>query len=218
MIPFSFECGAARTVRHGKERIHKMIDCVYTEPVALHVFFNAFFLYSFMGWVMECIVIRREKGKWENRGFARLPFCIIYGFGAMLGFAILRPFSGNYVVLYLVGAVLATAFEYLTARLMLRLFGTFWWDYTNKPFNYKGILCLESTLGWGVIAVLLFAFLHRIVFRAVMYIPTRISMCLAFLLVSAYAIDFAISLRRSLRRARAASAEQGTAQQGTAAK
>lgn len=80
----------------------------------------------------------------------------------MLGFALLRPFSGNYVLLYLVGAVLATLFEYLTARLMLRLFGTFWWDYTNKPFNYKGILCLESTLGWGLIALLLFAFLHRL--------------------------------------------------------
>ena len=147
----------------------------YTAPVAPHVLINAFFLYSFLGWVMECIVIRREKGRWENRGFAHLPFCIIYGFGAMLGFALLRPFSGNYVLLYLVGAVLATLFEYLTARLMLRLFGTFWWDYTNKPFNYKGILCLESTLGWGLIALLLFAFLHRLVFRAVLLIP--VSQC-----------------------------------------
>lgn len=86
----------------------------YTAPVAPHVLINAFFLYSFLGWVMECIVIRREKGRWENRGFAHLPFCIIYGFGAMLGFALLRPFSGNYVLLYLVGAVLATLFEYLT--------------------------------------------------------------------------------------------------------
>ena len=68
-----------------------MTDLFYMEPVALHVLLNAFFLYSFMGWIMECIVIRREKGKWENRGFAHLPFCIIYGFGAMLGFAVLRP-------------------------------------------------------------------------------------------------------------------------------
>lgn len=151
----------------------------YTAPVAPHVLINAFFLYSFLGWVMECIVIRREKGRWENRGFAHLPFCIIYGFGAMLGFALLRPFSGNYVLLYLVGAVLATLFEYLTARLMLRLFGTFWWDYTNKPFNYKGILCLESTLGWGLIALLLFA----------------------FLLVCAYAVDFAVSAYQAYQNA-----------------
>ena len=107
------------------ERMENVGTIFYTAPVAPHVLINAFFLYSFLGWVMECIVIRREKGRWENRGFAHLPFCIIYGFGAMLGFALLRPFSGNYVLLYLVGAVLATLFEYLTARLMLRLFGTF---------------------------------------------------------------------------------------------
>lgn len=179
----------------------------YTAPVALHVLINAFFLYSFLGWVMECIVIRREKGKWENRGFAHLPFCIIYGFGAMLGFAILRPVSHNYVLLFVVGAVAATAFEYITARLMLRLFGTFWWDYTNKPLNYKGILCLESTLGWGVISLLLFTCLHRAVFHVVLLIPARISAALAFVLVSAYAIDFAISMYRAFHGARAASEE-----------
>lgn len=188
-----------------------MIDYFYTEPVSLHVLLNAFFLYSFMGWVMECIVIRREKGKWENRGFAHLPFCIIYGFGAMVGFAVLRPFAGNYLVLYVVGAALATAFEYLTARLMLRLFGVFWWDYTNKPFNYKGILCLESTLGWGVIAVLLFAFMHRAVFDVVMRIPVRVSVGLAAVLGCSYAVDFAVCLYRSLRRAHTAPAAEETA-------
>lgn len=209
----------AGSARPGKKGFANMIDFVYTEPVVLHVFFNAFFLYSFMGWIMECIVIRREKGKWENRGFAHLPFCIIYGFGAMLGYAILRPISDNYVLLYIVGAVLATAFEYLTARLMLRLFGTFWWDYTNKPFNYKGILCLESTIGWGFIAVLVFAFLHRGVFQVVMRIPPRISRDVAVLLVGAYTIDFAISMRQSLRRAHAAREEQAApAEQEAAAK
>ncbi len=183
------------------ERMENVGTIFYTAPVAPHVLINAFFLYSFLGWVMECIVIRREKGRWENRGFAHLPFCIIYGFGAMLGFALLRPFSGNYVLLYLVGAVLATLFEYLTARLMLRLFGTFWWDYTNKPFNYKGILCLESTLGWGLIALLLFAFLHRLVFRAVLLIPDRVGLAAAFLLVCAYAVDFAVSAYQAYQNA-----------------
>ena len=121
----------------------------YTAPVAPHVLINAFFLYSFLGWVMECIVIRREKGRWENRGFAHLPFCIIYGFGAMLGFALLRPFSGNYVLLYLVGAVLATLFEYLT----------------------------------------------------VLLIPDRVGLAAAFLLVCAYAVDFAVSAYQAYQNA-----------------
>ena len=112
----------------------------YPEAVSLSVLINVFFLYSFLGWVMECIVIRREKGHWENRGFAHSPFCIIYGFGSMLGYAALNPLADNLVLLFFVGALTATAFEYLVGRAMQRLFGDFWWDYSEKKFNYKRII------------------------------------------------------------------------------
>ena len=161
---------------------------------------NAFFFYSFFGWVMECIVIRRERGIWENRGFVHLPFCIIYGFGAMLGFVLLRPLARNYPLLFLVGAVLATALEYLTGRLMLRLFGRLWWDYSGKPFHYQGIICLESTIGWGIISVLLFAVLHRTIFFLVTSLSRRSSIMLAVTLTATYLIDFAYCACAALER------------------
>ncbi len=161
---------------------------------------NALFLYSFCGWVMECIVIRRERGVWENRGFVHLPLCIIYGFGAMFGSALLRPIAHNYLLLYVTGALLATAFEYATGRLMLRLFGQLWWDYSNKPFNYQGIICLESTVGWGLIAVLLFAVIHRLVFSTVSRLSGPASAVLAMGLTAAYLIDFTYCLRAALQR------------------
>ncbi|MEG2698180.1 MAG: putative ABC transporter permease [Ruthenibacterium sp.] len=167
----------------------------FAQPYAWYDALNAFFLYSFLGWCMECVVIRREKGAWENRGFVHSPFCIIYGFGAMLGYVLLKPFSGNYLFLYLAGVVLATTFEYLTARLMLRVFGALWWDYSEKPFNYKGILCLESSIGWGVIAVLLFAVMQRTVLLTVRLIPPRIALLMSLLLLCGYALDFALSVR-----------------------
>lgn len=181
--------------------LDNLLTPFYHTAVPLWALIDAFFLYSFLGWCMERVVIRREKGEWENRGFVRSPFCIIYGFGAMLGYALLRPFAGNYVVLYVVGAVAATAFEYLTALLMLRLFGTFWWDYTNKPFNYRGIICLESTLGWGLVSVLLFAFMQNGVFTVVRRLSPRAGMAFAVVLVALYAADFAFSMRRALHAA-----------------
>ncbi len=190
----------------------------YFHPVELYELINAFFLYSFLGWVMECIVIHREKGRWENRGFAHVPFCIIYGFGAILGYWILKPFSSNYALLYVVGALMATAFEYLTALLMLRLFGSLWWDYTNKKFNYKGILCMESTLGWGVIAVLLFVCLHRFVFGLVLAIPDEIGAGLAFALTCVYGLDFAWCVRRSLAAAARVHEGQSFVEKGSMAK
>lgn len=181
--------------------LDNMLTPFYHAPVPLWALVDAFFLYSFLGWCMECVVIRREKGAWENRGFVKSPFCIIYGFGAMLGYALLRPFPGNYVLLYVVGAAAATAFEYLTALLMLRLFGSFWWDYTNKPFNYKGIICLESTLGWGLISVLLFAFMQNGVFAVVRRLSPQAGMAFAAVLVALYGADFAFSMRRALHAA-----------------
>ncbi|MEG0338764.1 MAG: putative ABC transporter permease [Oscillospiraceae bacterium] len=166
----------------------------YNNPALI---LNAFFLYSFLGWIMECIVIRREKGHWENRGFVHIPFCIIYGFGAMIGYIVLKPFSFNWLLLYVASAVIATAFEFLTANLMLRLFGTLWWNYDNKPFNYRGIVCLESTLGWGIIGILLFGGMHNLIFTIVGKLPNNIASFTAFVLVCCYVVDFAISMRKA---------------------
>ena len=169
---------------------------------------NAFFVYSFCGWIMECLVIRRETGRWENRGFVHLPLCIIYGFGAMFGYAMLRPISHNYVLLYFTGALLATLFEYITGRLMLRLFGKLWWDYSNKRLNYRGILCLESTMAWGAIAVLVFALVHRTVFHLVARIPDPAAPLLAGGLCAAYLADFTLSARSALHHSRKSEEEK----------
>lgn len=176
----------------------------YERQVSLDVLVNVFFLYSFLGWCMECVVIRyREKGIWENRGFTKLPFCIIYGFGAMLGYALLRPLAGHNLLIYLVSAAGCTVFEYATGCLMMRLFGEFWWDYNHKPFNYKGMICLESTVAWGFLGLFVVHFLHGAIFRLILRIPRRVSSAVAALLLLAYAVDFLLSLRRAVRSAHA---------------
>ncbi len=118
-----------------------------------------FFLFSIIGWVVESIYMSFCNKKLTNRGFMTGPFCPIYGFGATVGYILLHPFADNIVLLYLVGALLATAFEFIVAKLMLRLFGEVWWDYNDKFCNYKGVVCLESTLAWGLYAVIIITFL-----------------------------------------------------------
>ncbi len=113
----------------------------------------SFFLYSILGWLVESIYMSFCNKKLTNRGFAFGPFCPIYGFGATFGYFILLPLKGKYVQLFFAGAILATIFEFLVGKLMIKLFGELWWDYNDKPFNYKGILCLESTIAWGFYAI-----------------------------------------------------------------
>lgn len=98
----------------------------------------AFIIYSVLGWFVESAYMSFCNHRLTNRGFAKGPFCPIYGFGAVIGYLVLNPLSGHYVTLYLTGAFLATTFEYLVGIMMQKLLGEVWWDYTEKPMNYKG--------------------------------------------------------------------------------
>ena len=150
----------------------------------------AFAIYSVLGWIVESIYMSFCNKKLTNRGFMSGPFCPIYGVGAVVGYIILHPLADNVILLYIVGAVLATIFEFLVAKLMLRLFGEVWWDYNDKPYNYKGMVCLESTIAWGFYAVIIITFLFDKVMRIVDSYPVRWGMrTIGFIFVMAF-IDF----------------------------
>lgn len=127
----------------------------------------AFVVYSVLGWFVESVYMSFCNRRLTNRGFAKGPFCPIYGFGAVIGYLLLSPLKGQYVKLYLTGAVLATVFEYIVGRGMIKLFGALWWDYREKPFNFQGIICLESTVCWGFYAICIVQFLHGAVNRMI---------------------------------------------------
>ena len=93
---------------------------------------------------------------------------------------------------------MATTMELITANVMIRLFGSFWWDYSHKPFNYRGIICLESSLAWGLLGVFFFNYLDGWVRTAVGYIPGRIGKVLAVLLTLFYVFDFIRCIRMRL--------------------
>ncbi len=149
-----------------------------------------FFLFSIIGWVVESIYISLCNRKLTNRGFMTGPFCPIYGFGATVGYIILHPFAQNLVVLYIAGAILATAFEFLVAKLMMKLFGEVWWDYNDKFCNYKGVICLESTLAWGLYAVIIITFLFEKVIGFVDRYPMAWGIKTIALICVMGAIDF----------------------------
>ncbi len=157
-----------------------------------------FLVYSMLGWMVESAYMSFCNHRWTNRGFVRGPICPIYGFGALGVYFILRPFDGHYIMLYIMGALMATSFEFLVAKFMQRFFGAVWWDYEEKPLNYQGIVCLESTLAWGLYTIWLFGFLHRIVSWMVDLYPYRTGV----IMTNIIAVLFTVDLGRSLRAAR----------------
>ena len=162
---------------------------MWIEEIAGYDFYHlisCFFLFSILGWMVESIYMSLCNKKLTNRGFMTGPFCPIYGVGAVVGYIVLHPLADNVILLYIVGAVLATVFEFLVAKLMLRLFGEVWWDYNEKPYNYKGLVCLESTIAWGFYAVIIITFLFDKVINIVDSYPVPWGMrTIAFIFVMA---------------------------------
>lgn len=158
-----------------------------------------FLMYSMMGWLVESIYMSICNKKLTNRGFARGPFCPIYGVGALTAYFILRPYSYNNILLFLLGSLCATTLEFLTAMLMKKIFGEIWWDYNEKPFNYKGIICLESSIAWGFYTIFLFMFLQNIVMGLVAAIPRPLGRIAGSLIMVLFLLDFVTSLYREKR-------------------
>ena len=155
-----------------------------------------FLTYSMMGWLVESIYMSFCNHKITNRGFAKGPFCPIYGFGALTVFFILRPYSDNSILLFFLGSFLATTLEFLTALVMKRIFGEIWWDYHEKPFNYRGIICLESSIAWGFYTLFLFMFLQNIVAAFVAMLPVRAGRAIGNLILIGYIMDFSATIYR----------------------
>ncbi len=154
----------------------------------------AFIIYSILGWFVESVYMSFCNRKLTNRGFAKGPFCPIYGFGAVIGYLVLSPLSGHYVTLYLTGAFLATIFEYLVGIMMQRLLGEVWWDYTEKPMNYKGIICLESTIAWGFYGIIITMFLHKKVLRLIDTMDMAWGRTACIVILAIVTIDYLIRL------------------------
>ena len=155
-----------------------------------------FLTYSMMGWLVESIYMSFCNHKITNRGFAKGPFCPIYGFGALTVFFVLRPYSDNSILLFFLGSFLATTLDFLTALVMKRIFGEIWWDYHEKPFNYRGIICLESSIAWGFYTLFLFMFLQNIVAAFVAMIPVRAGRAIGNLILIGYIMDFSATIYR----------------------
>lgn len=115
-----------------------------------------FLIYSFIGWCVEVIYHAVTVGKVINRGFLNGPVCPVYGFGSLAVFAAGNCISGSSVEslsfwpLFAMGVLLATSIELLAGWLLDILFHARWWDYSNKPLNFHGYICLEFSLIWGL--------------------------------------------------------------------
>ena len=108
------------------------------------------------------------------------------------------PFRTHPFMVYLVGALGATALEYVTGEAMVRLFKVRYWDYSNQKFQYKGHICLSSSIVWGFLSLLMVYVVHERVALLVFRIPGEIRSVLAFTVAICMACDTGAAFRRAM--------------------
>ena len=150
----------------------------------------AFFLiYSCLGWCLEVVYAAVTTGQLVNRGFLNGPVCPIYGFGMILVLFFLTPLEDSLLLLYLGGVLLPSALELVGGWVLYKLYRTRWWDYSDRPFNIGGYICLEFSLLWGVGALLMVKAVHPAIAALVDIVPPLVGFILMCLLYAVYAAD-----------------------------
>ncbi len=157
-----------------------------------------FYIYCFLGWCFESAFVSLKSRKLVNRGFMRGPFLPLYGSGAMMMLVVSMPFRDNVLLTYIAGVIGATALEYVTGVVMEALFKVRYWDYSNRPFNFQGHICLRSSIAWGFFTILMTRVIHTPIEQMVFSIPGR-ALDWATVLLTIYIVaDFTLSFKAAL--------------------
>lgn len=157
-----------------------------------------FYTYCFIGWCFESAYVSLRTKHWVNRGFMRGPFLPLYGSGAIMMLVVSRPFADNIWLTYIAGCIGATVLEFATGAAMEKLFKIRYWDYSNQRFQFKGHICLSSTIAWGFLTILMTRVINEPIAAVIMRIPEAVQDVLTIGLTAVLAWDFALSFKAAI--------------------
>ena len=159
-----------------------------------------FLLYSVLGWALEVAFHGVTQGKVINRGFLNGPVCPVYGFGMLLvllffgkGIQGAEEISTGWLFLW--GMILATVVELIGGWALDALFHARWWDYRDKPFNFRGYICLEFSIIWGLGICFVVKEVHPALSGAALgLVPERIGWVILALSYAGYFTDVVVTV------------------------
>lgn len=120
-----------------------------------------FMMYSVIGWIYE-VFLEVVVYRWgfSNRGVLFGPYCVIYGFGALILILSLswlqkrRIYAGRLLItpfLVFIGiVVITTVVELIGSYIMEFTTGGWLWDYRRFAFNFEGRIALNPSIRFGI--------------------------------------------------------------------
>ena len=155
--------------------------------------FQYFIIYSIIGFLIETVFAIVCYGVLESRkGFLYGPFCSIYGVGAVIMILLLQYFKKNNYTLFVGGFVIGSVIEYVLSFLGEVILHVKWWDYSNRPFNINGRICISYSFFWGILALVLIKIVNPYVDKFINYLNKKISIHVVNIITSVIMIFLVI--------------------------
>ena len=158
-----------------------------------------FIIYAFIGWCTEVSYAALDRGIFVNRGFLNGPYCPIYGCGVVIVVAVLTPLKDNLLILFIGSFLLTSILEYITGYLLEIVFHNQWWDYSDKPFNIHGYVCLKFSIYWGLACTFIMDVLHPIIYKGITLMPHIVGMILICIIMTVFFVDCGITVATILK-------------------
>lgn len=108
------------------------------------------------------------------------------------------PFQGSLIGIYFAGMIAATLLELVVGLAMESIFKVKYWDYSNQKIQYKGVICLSSSIAWGFLTIFLTKVLHKPIEKIIFAIPQGWEIVLVSLLSVIFIADTVVSVRAAL--------------------
>ena len=156
------------------------------------VIYILFWLYSFLGWLMETTLVSLQSKKFINRGFFMGPYCPIYGTGGVL-LLVLSPYKDSPFLVFILSIVICSIIEYLTSYILEMIYKVRWWDYSNRMFNLNGRVCLFNSICFGLLGMLMVSYLNPVFLNLITSLSDTILTIIALIILIITLIDMSIT-------------------------
>ena len=106
----------------------------------------------------------------------------------------MKPFGDNLAVLIVGSMFLGTGLEWLAGFLLEKVFHQKWWDYSDKPHNIGGYVCLSFAIVWGLAGAAVVRFIMPFAGMLANRIPRSIGWVLLTVMLSLLFADFVVTV------------------------
>lgn len=158
-------------------------------------------IYSFLGWVVEVVIVSIRNHKLSNRGFFNLPFCLSYGVVMDILILILPTMGTHYLSQYIATLIVSSVVTFLSGGLAKRVSRTELWKYQENAL-------FAGNKKWALLSLLqaaaffaAYLLLHPVLFTLVILLPDPLVIVLCAVFGGLLAVDFVLILV-ALRRKR----------------